>query len=373
MAQTEQNEPQKQMHQAIVVLGMHRSGTSAITRILNLLGMYLSDGLMSPAQENNETGFWEHKEIVALNDEILSVLDSCWDDVSLIPAEKWRVEGIAHLKTRAIEILERDFGKCDFWGVKDPRLCRLMPFWHTVFDHVGVDARYVIVARHPLEVAASLSARDCFPIPKSCLLWLHHMLASEMETRGCARAFVTYDQLLSDWEHLVGRVWEDAGLRHPLDVGAHRLAVEDYLSPSLRHHSWKRLDNVLCEDRVTLLAVRVWHLFMAVAARGEDASTPQRFDVIRTDFERVYGEISPYLDSMRERVYTLLAEIADARRRNDFLAGEVAVAREHIDGLVEEIRRAGEANDELFEYKKLVDSLRKKVLFRAFFRNHVIG
>src|SRR5438046_10404908 len=65
---------------AFVVVGMHRSGTSAMTRTLSLLGAALPEHLM-PAADSNPAGHWEPQSVTNLNDEILQALDSEWDDV----------------------------------------------------------------------------------------------------------------------------------------------------------------------------------------------------------------------------------------------------------------------------------------------------
>src|SRR2546430_7862103 len=67
-----------------LVMGMHRSGTSAVTRVLNLLGLRLPRDLLSPAK-SNELGFWEGREVVALNDNILLGLNRDWADPKPLP------------------------------------------------------------------------------------------------------------------------------------------------------------------------------------------------------------------------------------------------------------------------------------------------
>src|SRR5947208_15190308 len=63
----------------VLVLGMHRSGTSSFTRVLNLLGLALGGPLLPPTDDNNAMGFWELQELVAINEEILDILEIPWD------------------------------------------------------------------------------------------------------------------------------------------------------------------------------------------------------------------------------------------------------------------------------------------------------
>src|SRR6185312_12242151 len=74
-----------QSPRAILVLGMHRSGTSAVTRVLNLLGADLGSRLVAPAADN-PAGFWEHADAVKINDDLLQALGRTWYDMRDMPA-----------------------------------------------------------------------------------------------------------------------------------------------------------------------------------------------------------------------------------------------------------------------------------------------
>ena len=71
--------------QAVLVLGMHRSGTSAVTRFLNRLGAHLPSKLIPPDADSNVHGFWEPRNIVDIHDELLASAGSSWDDVAAFP------------------------------------------------------------------------------------------------------------------------------------------------------------------------------------------------------------------------------------------------------------------------------------------------
>src|SRR5690242_7355330 len=69
----------------VCILGMHRSGTSMITRLLNLCGLYLGreEVLNPPHLQDNPDGYWEHALFVSLNDEILASFGGSWDAAPL--------------------------------------------------------------------------------------------------------------------------------------------------------------------------------------------------------------------------------------------------------------------------------------------------
>ena len=112
----------------LVILGMHRSGTSMLSRVCNLLGAELGPDIMPPGPDN-PSGFWEHRGIVELNDRLLADLGLAWDDPLPLP-EGWQSRPeTRHTQERLREVLRHDFGNAPLPAVKDPRICRLVPLW----------------------------------------------------------------------------------------------------------------------------------------------------------------------------------------------------------------------------------------------------
>ncbi len=220
---------------AILVLGMHRSGTSVLARTLNLLGCDLGPHLIPPAADN-ESGFWEHRDVVLLDDEILARLASRWDDPRPIDPSRFQDAAMAPLRDRARAILARDFSGVPLWGMKDPRLCRLLPFWLPLIEESGAAARFVIALRHPCEVARSLRTRNGFSVVKSERLWLAHVLDAERWTRGRPRTFVTYDQLMEDWRTHLTRLAREIGLFDAAVIERAQDQIARFVDPTLRHH-----------------------------------------------------------------------------------------------------------------------------------------
>lgn len=105
---------------------MHRSGTSAVTCLLNILGLELGPYLMQPSKDN-EKGYWEHKDIVVLHDQVLAALGPFWCDTRPLPEGWQHREDISRLKQDISAVIERDFAGGPLWEFKDPRTCRLLP------------------------------------------------------------------------------------------------------------------------------------------------------------------------------------------------------------------------------------------------------
>jgi hypothetical protein len=225
----------KEMRPAIVVLGMHRSGTSALAGMLNYLGVDLGPTLLGGANDN-ELGFWEHAELVQLNEWVLQVLGASWKDACLLPDEWWKSGPVRPVRQAIADILEHDFSRSQLWAVKDPRLCRLLPLWNAVLAESACKPLYVIVFRHPREVAASLMKRESFSSDKSYLLWLRYNLDAEHWTRRYRRVFVTYEDLLDNWRVAVTKIQAALAVRSLVRTPSVERNIDGFLQPDLRHH-----------------------------------------------------------------------------------------------------------------------------------------
>lgn len=224
----------------ILVLGMHRSGTSALTGLLGLLGATLPRDAM-PAVADNPLGYWESRRIARFNNRLLESAGTRWDDAAAIPAAWFRDPARAADRAEAARLLAEEFPGGGSFACKDPRICRLLPFWLGVFDTAGVDPHAVLLFRDPLEVARSLAARAAVPEfrpaaivapDRGVLLWLRHMIDAERHSRDLPRHAIEYRELISDWRTAVAPLVA-AGLLPPPHEAA-VAAVDSFLDPSLR-------------------------------------------------------------------------------------------------------------------------------------------
>ncbi len=221
---------------SIIILGMHRSGTSALARLINLLGADLGQNLL-PAGEDNKKGFWEHVEVLKIHERLLTEMGSIWDDLRPLPPNWWLGEAAERAYADLIEVLKRDFANSRLWAVKDPRMCRLLKLWHPIFDELKARPHFVIVFRNPLEVAASLAKRDGILMTKSFVMWLLHLIECELDTRDYPRVFVSMEQLLDNWKGTMDNVSQTLSIQWPINYDEVKQEVEVFLDPDLRHHS----------------------------------------------------------------------------------------------------------------------------------------
>ena len=220
--------------QALIVLGMHRSGTSAISGVLSLLGVAPPRSLMV-ATPDNPKGYWESTALMTVHDRILRSAGSTWHDWGKFNPGWMDSPVSAQLIAQLSAVIESEFGDRPFFLVKDPRMCRLMPVWRVVLDQLGIDAKVVLQVRKPLEVSLSLETRNGFGPMRAQALWLRHVLEAENETRGMARSFTTYGELMEDWRGLVARIGHDLGLTWPKWSAATEAEVDAFLAEGLRH------------------------------------------------------------------------------------------------------------------------------------------
>jgi hypothetical protein len=148
--------------QAVLVLGMHRSGTSALTAGLEALGFSLGQSARKAA-DGNEKGFFENWDVVSLNNRLLRMMGGGWDAP---PSKNWsevnpdEVATLATLAAEAADVLRRHYADAPRWALKDPRLCLTLPFWRAVIASADLGKLHCVhVIRSPLDVALSQRQR----------------------------------------------------------------------------------------------------------------------------------------------------------------------------------------------------------------------
>lgn len=221
----------------LIVLGSHRSGTSALTGVLANFGFMAGKQLMQPNQFN-ERGYFEDAVVSQLNEALLRKLGRSWRDERLLPlgweATEHALEGTAALCCA----LREGFDLGVPCVLKDPRLCRLLPVVERAFGRCEIVPKYIISLRTPYAVVSSLMHRDGIARGRAALLYLAYLLEAERETRGKPRMFVQYESLLADWRACIGAVALELEVPSLAIDGLSADAVarvEAFLAPELNH------------------------------------------------------------------------------------------------------------------------------------------
>ena len=220
----------------IAVIGVQRSGTSAITRGLQVLGADLGS-FYEPnvVGSDNEKGYFEDVEISQLDVSMLNSIGYTWDNPVLPVFDDNTKQVLSAFYPIGANILQNRLESTDLFGFKDPLIVRLLPLWNDIFKNEGAEVSYIIACRNPLSTAKSMQKRDGFDIVKGCYIWLGYITASLIHSADYNRIVVDYDELMKDPEKQLGRTAERLNLK--FDAGSPEFIEykESFLSESLRH------------------------------------------------------------------------------------------------------------------------------------------
>ena len=213
-----------------LVLGMHRSGTSALTGLLDRLGFYAGpDESLMGADDHNAMGYWELGEVHAFNEELLAALGGSWTDVLAIDPRQLGDPLRAGFLARARSLV----GHLDSYGpwvIKDPRLCLLLPFWLDLLQR----PLCILIHRNPLAVARSLARRNGLPIFAGIALWEHYNRAALAASQGLPRVLVGYRDLIDDPAATARKLVRALGVEGLRDLSSDDARA--LLDSSLEHH-----------------------------------------------------------------------------------------------------------------------------------------
>lgn len=269
---------------AVLILGMHRSGTSTVTGLLSMMGCDLPATVM-PANNFNAKGYFESLEVCKLNDAILASGGSIWHDWQSFDQAWFQSDKAPEFFDRAREVLEKEYGDSPLFLLKDPRICRLLPFWLKVLKQAGIDLVIIQIHRNPLEVSNSLKVRDGLHAELVQLIWLQHVLSAERYARGIQRCFISYESLLSNWQSEVSRVSQALRLSWPRSAEQVHADVDEFLSASLRHYQVPK-ELVLSGAEVSRWVSDTYATLEMWAEYGEDEGHQEALDCIFGEFNQ---------------------------------------------------------------------------------------
>lgn len=305
----------------MLVLGMHRSGTSALARVLAIMGCSLPATLLGE-NASNPLGHWESDVIRSVNDRLLGFTGTTWQHWAPIEDSYFKSSTSGGLLATAARAIETEFGESPLFVLKDPRLSLLMPFWFEVLAGLEIGPAIVCAVRYPGEVARSLAHRDQIEESVGQLVWLRHMLEAEASTRGRERVYVCYDQLLEDWPEVVGRIGSAFGISWPQTIENCRDEVESFLSSSHRHHTFEKHE--IDKDRPASSWTReVFTILSSWSRLGENAGDYARLDDIRDAFNAAAPAFGPAVSvAQTALLYQPATSLIEDRLRTDIADAE---------------------------------------------------
>ena len=331
-----------QRTQGLLVLGMHRSGTSLVARLLNVMGAYVGESaeLLPPHARDNPTGYWERTELVIAHDEFLKSAGFAWDHVAYFDPAHLPQASDASLRRTVHDLVRRLSQQSRPWLVKDPRLSLLLPFWLDA----APNAACVVVVRNPLAVVASLreSHRGIYASHFLLALWEKYYATLLANLDGRRAVFVAYENIVADPVEACRRLSDAA---RELDVDGLELP-DDHALEAFVHR--KRV--ATRKDDHVRLSVTQQSLFDWLSARAAQAGTVTVRDYPRSTppdaelqesqralddrFARGRAEMQPEVEQAQRRADTATQTLRENLTRLDTLTQSLeTIHREHAQQL----------------------------------------
>lgn len=260
---------------AVIVAGMHRSGTSALTRVLGYCGLGMPRTLVPP-DNGNVAGHWESKVVRDFNDRLLARIGLDWIDWRPGALDLADERDYAGLVREGARIVLSEFGETGDIVLKDPRICRLLPLWLDILAKLDIEPAIVLALRAPHQVAQSLERRNAILPCYGLRSWLRFTLEAERASRHLPRVVVSFDQLMHDWRGAAMALNRCAGRDMLAFTAEVQRQVSAFLSTDLRHFAH---DDRGCSTPGCV--ARVYSVFSEWQNRAESAEDHRQLDAVR--------------------------------------------------------------------------------------------
>lgn len=331
----------------VLVLGMHRSGTSLLANVLHLLGVDMVD---SPTRSSskNATGFWEREELVAVHDEILAALGApIGSPAHVVPFRPgwWRSVEIRPLKDRLRELLASQLRATRRpWGFKDPRTCRLLPLWGEILEELEVSPRFVWAVRHPAESSRSMTAKNPelrpIPVPQSEVMWLAYNYDILRYTGRHWPLVVPYDAWFRDSLGLAREIAADLDLVWQGSDQELESALASLINAQQRHH-WSEADKLTCH---LALSEEVYRSILVMRAEPQSSLG----ETLALSLQSLLGAVQPFAEQASDLKSTR-EELQRQQSALETSQSGLAAAQARIAALEEEAGRQAERERILIE------------------------
>lgn len=291
----------------ILVVGMHRSGTSALTHLLSNMGANFGDLKDSiGANKENPKGFWERRDVRRLNDQILHALGCEWDTLTHFNLDSLSSDVRASFLQGAKEITGNLSLAGTSFVIKDPRVCLLLPLWLDALDNPLI----VYIHRSPFEIAKSLSARNDFDLEFGLTLWEVYASHALATLGSVPSIFIDYKDLLNNELQQAQRLEEffiefganDLGIPNPEELkGTVEASLRNQISSgnedlmSSNQIALCKYINTLCEGATIQPDIKA--VVPSMSDRDEGLLNLKKYS--RVKFK--YDELQSYKTSLKQR------------------------------------------------------------------------
>lgn len=326
--------------EVVVVLGMHRSGTSIVAKSLELYDILIGSNLL-PGGLENPKGFYEDQDILQLNKDILSALNSRWDYLSCESIANLPADDKEKFEQRAHAIAAKNFFGKGLWGFKEPRTLRLLSFWSDFFGRWDIVPKYIIVTRNPDDIAESLFLRNLLPYMHSyALIAVYYRDLLEI-MRSNQVALIDYDQLLDSPKDELTRVGKQLNLPVP-DEERLRIFCSDFISKDLKRSCGEQAIKHPIRD--TLLKI---HQKLGECSKAPAMLQSEELTALWKELKALTNDLAP---NWYDHAITTTAEQATQyRKETKRLDGDARSLQQRVAHLKQEVERRDDAIKKLRE------------------------
>jgi hypothetical protein len=334
----------------VVVVGMHRSGTSLCAHLLTCLGVDMADQL--EVHPSNPKGHWERVEIRAYHDRILKLFDRDYyspNHALALPTGWWTLPEVRKIRDELIVWLRQRMGTSARFGFKDPRTCRMMPLWREVLEELSLTPRFVYCVRDPAQVARSVAARDKLEAADTEYRWsLYHAHAIAGIGNREVAVLPYNDWFGNPLTNLARLVQHTSSWR--ADDPSLLQAVSEIIDPAFRHDSAEQA------PATTPLANTFYRLLLESAPVSR---LSERLRLLADDFvgiEQLNMPIQAKLLDLRLECAAKTKELADSAKNLADLKTEIQALQTKLE---REAATASAAEVELTRIRAELDKLKQ--------------
>lgn len=332
----------------VLVLGMHRSGTSALGGVLHQLGCSLPENVIG-SSENNKKGYFESRAAQILDDRILVNAGSNWRDWRRIPENWMNSEQAKTFVAEAAALIEKEYQGASLILLKEPRICRLAPLWLRAADSAGYDVLPVLTHRNPMEVAKSLKKRNGISYQEGLLIWLRHVLDAEAYTRGMKRSFLNFSSFIENWAASCERISSDLWFNFPKFGNEVYLNIEEFIEKDLQNFK-ESPEKIIGNSGFPSWVREVFEIMERWVSDGEMKSDYARLDGLRSELDAAEALFGGLVGPPGEGIADLLAKVDQTGDR----AAELMAIQEDSEAVR---RRAGELDARVKERETRIAEL----------------
>ena len=257
---------------------------------------------------DNPRGYFESIALACAHEALLASAGSRWHDWRQIDARWFCSSAAEEYRKKIKDLLLSEYGDHPLIVIKDPRISRFVPFMSSILAELNISPAVILAIRNPLEVAYSLKRRDSFPLPKSILLWLRHMLDAEFHSRQMRRCFLPYEEFLRGWQYYLDGIGKTIGVVWPNHSDSLDATIGEFLTLDLHRENVSH-DGMKNHPDIFPLAIETYNALTKIAADGESQEILDRLDLIRGKFDegcQIFGAV--VADEETTTVNGLIAE-----------------------------------------------------------------